>query len=87
MRRTFTPGRWNYSQRAKKWVFVSLLKDGKRSYKYQIDAPDEFVKLHLELKRLNDLQAETIDQEENMKLFEEMKKIAHRMQNMGVDDR
>ncbi|MFX1238036.1 MAG: hypothetical protein ACFE8P_09990, partial [Promethearchaeota archaeon] len=76
MRRTFTLGRWNYSQKARKWVFVSVSNNGKRKYRYQVEAPDEFVQLHLELKKLNDLQVKTTDQEENMKLFEEMKKIA-----------
>lgn len=84
--RTFTPGRWNYSQKCQKWVYVSLNKKGKRKYKYQIDPPEEFVKLSEELRQLNILQANTADPEENMKLFNEMKKLAEKMQAMTMNE-
>jgi len=84
--RTFTPGRWNYSQKCQKWVYVTLNKNGKRKYKYQIEPPEEFIKLSEKLRKLNILQANTADPEENMKLFNEMKKLAEKMQAMTMNE-
>ena len=86
MPRKFTPGRWNYSQKCQKWVYVTLSNDGKRNYKYQADPPEEFVKLSEELRRLNIMQAETTDPEENMRLFNIMKKLAEKMQAMTMNE-
>lgn len=86
MRRKFTPGRWNYSQKSQKWVYVSLNKNGKRNYKYQIEPPEEFVLLSEELRRLNLLQANCEDPEENMKLFNQMKELAEKMQAMTMNE-
>ena len=85
MKRKFTPGRWNYSQNAKKWVYVTKTRSGKRKYKYQVEPPEEFVKLSMELRELNQLQAETDDPEENMRLFHKMKLISEKMQTMTED--
>ncbi|MFX1273479.1 MAG: hypothetical protein ACFFBP_12235 [Promethearchaeota archaeon] len=86
MTRKFTPGRWNYSQKSQKWVYVTINKNGKRKYKYQIEPPEEFVRLSEELRRLNIIQAQTTDPEENMKLFHEMKKLAQKMQAMTMNN-
>ena len=83
--RKLTVNRWNYSQNADKWVYVSLTHSGRRKYKYQTDPPEEFVKLSMELRELNKIQARTKDPTENMRIFDKMRAISEKMQSMTED--
>ena len=83
--RKFTLDRWNWSQKAEKWVYVSR-KNGKRNYIYQIEPPQEFIDLTMEMKKLNEKLMEIEDPEENKKVFKELMKISERMQSMRRDD-
>jgi len=82
LRRKYSENRWNWSQRAKKWVYIES-KRGKRYYKYQIEPPQEFFELTKEIKLLNDKLMATTNNEENERLFRELSKISRRMQEMG----
>ncbi|UCC18631.1 MAG: hypothetical protein JSV62_11050 [Promethearchaeota archaeon] len=82
-RRLFTPNRWNWSQKAEKWVYVKINKDGKRFYKYQLEPPQEFIELTNKMKILNEKLLETTDPEENAKIFNELIKVSQKMQDMG----
>ena len=53
-RRLFTPNRWNWSQKVGKWVYVTITKDGKRKYQYQLEPPQEFIELTKRMKKLNE---------------------------------
>lgn len=83
--RKFTLDRWNWSQKAEKWVYVSR-KNGKRKYIYQVDPPQEFIDLTMEMKKLNEKLMTIEDPEENKKLFKELMKISDRMQSMRRDE-
>lgn len=80
--RNFTPNRWNWSEKARKWVYVVQNKNGKRSYAYQLEPPKEFIDLTMELKKINDKLMGTEDPDENERLFRELMKISDRMQAM-----
>ena len=82
-RRLFTPNRWNWSQKAEKWVYVRINKEGKREYLYQIEPPKEFVNLTIKIKKLNEKLLETTDPDENVKIFNEIIEISKKMQEMG----
>ena len=82
-RRLFTPGRWNWSQKAEKWVYIEINKDGKKQYHYQVEPPQEFIELTLKIKELNEKLLHTVDPEENSKIFNELMEISKRMQEMG----
>ncbi|MFX1326706.1 MAG: hypothetical protein ACFE91_00995 [Promethearchaeota archaeon] len=82
-RRLFTLNRWNWSQKAEKWVYVRINKEGKREYLYQIEPPKEFVNLTVKIKKLNEKLLETADPDENMKIFNEIVEISKKMQEMG----
>ena len=82
-RRLFTPNRWNWSQKAEKWVYVEITKDGKRKYQYQIGPPQEFIELTIKMKKLNEKLLNTTDPEENAKIFNELMEISQKMQEMG----
>ena len=77
--RKFTLNRWNWSQKAEKWVYVTT-EEGKRKYIYQIEPPQEFIDLTMEMKKLNEKLMEIEDPDENKKLFLE------RMQTMRRDE-
>ncbi len=85
-RRLFTPGRWNFSSRAGKWVFVEITKDGKRKYQYKVEPPPEFIELTQKMKKLNEKLLKTSDPDENMKIFNELMTISQKMQEMGKFD-
>ena len=85
MVRTFTVNRWNWSQKAEKWVYIELSKDGKKIYRYQIDPPQEFIDLTTNIKLLNDKLLKTTDPEENKRIFNELMKISKKMQAMRRD--
>lgn len=80
--RKFTPNRWNWSQKAEKWVYVKS-KSGKKSYKYQIDPPEEFLNLTTELNEINEKLMATSDVEAKEKYFTELQQITRKMQEMG----
>ncbi|MFX1363894.1 MAG: hypothetical protein ACFFCE_14060 [Promethearchaeota archaeon] len=82
-RRLFTVNRWNWSQKAKKWVFVEITKTGKKKYHYQVEPPKEFIKLTIQMKELNEKLSKITDPEENAKIFDELMKISQKMQDMG----
>lgn len=83
--RKFTLNRWNWSQKAEKWVYVTT-EEGKRKYIYQIEPPQEFIDLTMEMKKLNEKLMEIEDPDENKKLFLELMKISERMQTMRRDE-
>jgi len=82
-RRLFTPNRWNWSQKAEKWVYIKLAKDGKRIYNYQLEPPQKFIELTNRMKILNEKLLTTKDPEENVKIFNELMKVSQKMQDMG----
>ena len=79
--RTFAIERWNWSDRAQKWVYVQK-HNGKRSYKYSIKAPPEFEKLSLKIKDLNQKLMVETDPEKNLALYNQLIAISQRMQTM-----
>ena len=82
-RRLFTPQRWNWSQKAEKWVYITFTKEGKKKYHYQINPPQEFIELTEKMKKLNDKLLNTTDPKENTKLFNELMQVSQKMQDMG----
>ena len=80
--RKFTPNRWNWSERAGKWVYVTL-KGKRRLYTYQLEPPQEFLDLTLKMKKLNEdlMSSQNYDQKNN--IFKELQKLANLMQTMG----
>lgn len=74
--------RWNWSEKAQKWVYVELDDEGNRKYKYQLEPPEEFVDLTMKLKELNKKLMITKDPDENKKLYQELMKISQKMQEM-----
>ena len=82
MRRTYTINRWNWSEKAKKWVYVEM-KGRKRHYTYNLEPPKEFMDLTQELNKINKKLMVTEDPDQNKELFLELMEISKRMQNMG----
>lgn len=83
MTRYFTPNRWNWSQKAEKWVFIELTEKGRKKYRYQIEPPQDFIDLSAEMKNLNEKLLETSDPKENAKIFKNLMGISRKMQEMG----
>ena len=82
-KRLFTINRWNWSQKAEKWVYIEITKRGRKKYRYQVEPPKEFNELSVKMKELNEKLLKTTDPEENMKLFSELMKVSQKMQEMG----
>ncbi len=80
--RKYTLGRWNWSQKAGKWVYVDKKETGKRKYLYQEDTPKSFLSLTMKLKKINDKLMATEDPDEKNELFTQMIKVSNKMQNM-----
>ena len=78
--RKYTLERWNFSDKTGKWVYVIKEKNGKRKYIYQLEPPKEFLKLAYKIKEINEKLIATEDEEENERLYNEMMKIAKKMQ-------
>jgi hypothetical protein len=74
--------RWNWSEKAQKWVYVELDDDGNRKYKYKLEPPQEFLELTLKIKELNNKLMVTKDPEENKKIYEKLMHISQKMQKM-----
>jgi len=51
-------------------------------YLYQLEPPEEFIKLTMQIKEINDQILVTEDLDENDKLFRKLMEISKRMQNM-----
>lgn len=81
--RTYTLNRWNWSEKAKKWVYVQPGKNNTRSYYYKISPPQEFLNLTMKLKVLNEKLMLIRDYEENQAIFRDLMKITKKMQIMG----
>ena len=79
--RKFTLNRWNWSERANKWVYVQNIK-GKRIYKYRKEPPIEFENLVLKLSELNHKLNATKDAEKKDRIFQEMMILSQKMQSM-----
>lgn len=75
-------GRWNYSQKADKWVYVELDEEGNRVYKYQTEPPPQFVDLSKKIAMINKKLMTTTDEKENKRLFVELMEISKKMQKM-----
>jgi hypothetical protein len=73
--------RWNWSERAKKWVYVEH-RNGQRNYRYRTTTPEEFQKLVKKLDLLNEKLKNEIDLKKKKEIFKEMKKVSKQMQNM-----
>ncbi|TFF96638.1 MAG: hypothetical protein EU544_00270 [Promethearchaeota archaeon] len=73
--------RWNWSERAQKWVYVEL-KDGKRSYTYRKTPPEEFQNLNKQLKELNQQLLCVENHKNNIELFKQMMTLSQKMQEM-----
>jgi len=79
--RTYALNRWNWSEKAKKWVYVRK-KNGKRIYKYKLTPPTEFDDLTHQMKELNFRLTNELDHDKNMELFQELMRISQKMQAM-----
>ena len=80
--RTYTLDRWNWSEKAGKWVYVTK-KGRKRIYTYQLEPPPEFVELTKKLQLINQEIMASPDQDIKENLFRELQDIANNMQMMG----
>ena len=79
--RTYALQRWNWSDRAQKWVYVQK-SNGKRIYKYSIKPPPEFDRLNLQIRDLNQKMMEETDPDKNIALYKQLMLISQRMQAM-----
>jgi len=83
MKRYFTPNRWNWSQKAEKWVYIELDDNGKKNYRYQVEPPQEFIDLTIQMKNINEKLLNTTDPDENTKIFKQLMGVSKKMQDMG----
>lgn len=81
--RTYTLDRWNWSERAKKWVYVSLNGSGRRRYHYQVKPPEEFVQITIQMARVNEKLLHCEDPVEAELLFRKLQSLGNRLQAMG----
>lgn len=79
--RELTINRWNWSEKAHKWVYVKE-ENGERVYIYSKEPPKEFIDLSKKLYKLNKKLMEEEDHDKNIEIFERMMKLSDRMQNM-----
>ena len=77
--RKYTLNRWNFSDKAGKWVYVTKEK-GKRKYIYQLEPPEEFIKLSYKIKEINEKLVTLEEEEEIERLYNEMMEISKKMQ-------
>lgn len=82
--RKYTLNRWNFSDKAGKWVYVTKEK-GKRKYFYQLEPPDEFIKLSYKIKEINEKLVISEEEEEIERLYNEMMKISKKMQAIKME--
>lgn len=79
--RTHKLGRWNWSDKAQKWVYVEK-KEGNRTYRYSTKPPEEFNKLTEKLEELNKNLNSEKDPKKRNKIFKKMMALSKKMQNM-----
>lgn len=79
--RTYGLDRWNWSQKAGKWVFVEI-KGKKKIYHYQIDPPREFTELSAKIKKVNEEMIVAQDDEKCEMLYTKLMKLSNQMQTM-----
>lgn len=79
--RTHGLNRWNWSEKARKWVYVEL-KNGERIYKYRDTPPKEFMELTKKLQVLNQKLLVEIDQNKNAEIYKELMIVSQKMQAM-----
>lgn len=82
--RKFTPNRWNWSQKAEKWVYVRIGEDGKRHYAYSKVPPPQYLKLVKEINRINDIILNSESQEERENLFLQITSLGKQLQSMSI---
>lgn len=82
--RTFTLDRWNWSEKAKKWVYVSNNGNGMRKYTYKLEPPEEFVFLTQEMARINAELIHCDDHDKSIQLFKILQEYSKKMQCMGL---
>lgn len=79
--RTYGLDRWNWSPKAKKWVYVEC-KDGKRCYKYRTSTPKEFEDLTHQIKELNRLMLEEEDIDKQDQIYRKLMVLSQRLQKI-----
>ena len=80
--RKFTVNRWNWSEKAAKWVYVSK-KEGRRIYQYQIKPPKEFIDLTIEINKLNEKLLNVGTDRENENIYTQMMDLSKKLQELG----
>ncbi|KKN10232.1 hypothetical protein LCGC14_1038650 [marine sediment metagenome] len=83
MPRYFTPNRWNWSQKAEKWVYIELTESGNKKYTYQVEPPQEFIDLTVRMTNLNEKLLKATNPEVKEKIFNDLTKLSKKMQNMS----
>jgi hypothetical protein len=79
--RTYALKRWNWSDKAQKWVYVEK-NNGKRSYKYSKKPPKEFEDLSIQIRDLNQKLMTEKDPVKNIVLYKQLIGISQKMQAM-----
>ena len=79
--RTYAINRWNWSDKAGKWVYV-VKNNGKRAYKYSLKPPPEFEKLSRQIRDLNQKLIVEKDPVKNIAIYKQLISISQRMQAM-----
>ena len=74
--------RWNWSEKAKKWVYVRKNKVGRRVYMYRIAPPKQFVDINNQIKSLNIQLQEERDFQKNLRIFQRLIVLSQKMQSM-----
>lgn len=82
--RKYALNRWSFSEKACKWVYVTK-KKGKRKYIYQLEPPEEFIKLSYKIKEINEKLVASEEEEEIERLFSEMMEISKKMQAIRLE--
>ena len=79
--RTYGLNRWNWSPKAKKWVYVEE-KEGKRNYKYRKTTPCEFDSLTCEIQKLNSLLLQEEDLEKQDQIYKKLMVLSQKLQKI-----
>jgi hypothetical protein len=79
--RSYGLDRWNWSPKAKKWVYVEH-RQGKRVYKYRESTPQEFENLTDEIFKLNRIMMEEEDAEKQTQLYKKLMILSQKLQQL-----
>ena len=79
--RTYGLNRWNWSPKAKKWVYVEV-REGKRCYKYRKTTPQEFEDLTHQIQMLNRQMVEEEDLEKQDQIYRKLMILSQRLQRI-----